>query len=232
MKLIYLCLLALSTQAFAQLYSPSSSDISEAEAQNLFEVLKNENARMDEKSECHERAHMWALRAGNKHQIKMEKVYLFFTYKFQMRHRVTSRFGRPFTWWFHVAPAVRVNGELMVMDATFTDKPETVNNWARSLMKEPEDCVEMENREQYAEDRNISEGYRRTNLTKNQCYYIAAPRFFYQPLEMGFAELNGGVMHVNDPLPEPTEWRQNTFFWGLNSYKRSERRAVRQEIGF
>jgi hypothetical protein len=232
MKVFCLTLLLLSTQALAQLYTASSSDISESEAQALFEVLKQENERMDEKSECFERAHMWALRADKNHSIKMEKVYLFFTYKFQMRHRVTSRFGRPFTWWFHVAPAVRVNGELMVMDATFNDRPVTVNGWARSLMKEPEDCVEMETREQYAADRNISEGYRRTNLTKNQCYYIAAPRFFYQPNEMGFSEFNGGVMYVGEPKPEPNDWLSNTLVWALNSYKRSERREVRQEMGF
>lgn len=232
MKVFCLILILLSTQAMAQLYSPSSSDISESEAESLFEVLKKENDRMDQKSECFERAHMWAPRAEKNHDIKMEKVYLFFTYKFQMRHRVTSRFGRPFAWWFHVAPAVRVNGELMVMDATFTDKPETVNNWARSLMKEPEDCVEMQSREQYAEDRNISEGYRRTDLTKNQCYFITAPRFFYQPNEMGFSEASGGVMQIGEVKPEAVDWLPYTFFWALDSYKRNQRRAVRQEIGF
>lgn len=232
MKVFYLTLLLLSTQALAQLYSPSSSDISESEAQSLFDVLKKENERMDVKSECFERAHMWALRAEKNHDIKMEKVYLFFTYKFQMRHRVTSRFGRPFTWWFHVAPAVRVNGELMVMDATFSDKPETVVNWGRSLMKDPEDCVEMQSREQYADDRNISGGYRNTNLTKNQCYFIATPRFFYQPNEIGLSELKGGVMHVGEAKPEATDWLTHTFFWALGSYRRSERREVRQEIGF
>lgn len=232
LKVFYLVAILFSTQVLAQLYTPSSDSITEAEAKALFAEFKVENEKMEERSECFERAHMWSLRAERLHGIKMEKVFLFFTYKFQMKHRVTSRMGRAFTWWFHVAPAVRVNGELVVMDATFNDEYMSVNDWARSLMKDPEDCLEMLDRNEYALDRNSTQGYANVSNAYSQCYYIASPRFFYQPVEMGFREASGGVMQVVEPLETPTEWRPFTFNWGLNSYKRSERKEARKILGF
>ena len=76
--------LFMALPAWAQLYPLSSSDLTPEAAQSLFKDLKKENAKMDEYSECFERAHMWSLRAEKVHQVTMEKVYLYFTYKFQM----------------------------------------------------------------------------------------------------------------------------------------------------
>jgi hypothetical protein len=232
MKIIYLVLLGLSCNLYAQLYTPSASEMGQQEAQELFKKLQNENKRMDEKSECFQRAHMWALRAEREDKIIMEKVFLLFTYKFQMFHRVTSRLGRPFTWWFHVAPAVRVNGELVVMDPTFVDSPVSVNDWARSLMKEPEDCLELHDKDDYVKDRNITQGYKYPERAQSQCYYVSTSRFIYQPWELGFREINNGMMKLETPPEQPLSWAVNTLFWGLNSYRRYERSAVRQELGF
>ncbi len=224
--------LFMALPAWAQLYPLSSSDLTPEAAQSLFKDLKKENAKMDEYSECFERAHMWSLRAEKVHQVTMEKVYLYFTYKFQMKHRVTSRWGRAFTWWFHVAPAVRVNGELWVMDATFTDRAMPLQEWAGSLMKEPEVCVEINDPMEYVEERNASEGYRHVNRVRNQCYYTAAPRFFYQPLEIGYREVSGGGMNYTAPTVVPSEWNPATWHWALPAYNRSERKAARQAMGF
>lgn len=230
----YLGILAfiLSFGAQAQLFTPSAQDLSPEEAQSLFSDLKNEDAKMDEFSECFERAHLWSLRAEKVHGITMEKVYLYFTYKFQMRHRVTTRWGRAFTWWFHVAPAVRVNGELWVMDATFTDRAMPLQEWAGSLMKEPETCVEITDPLEYVEERNASQGYRHVDRVRNQCYYTAAPRFFFQPLEIGYREARGGVMNYTAPTVVPSEWNPATWNWALPAYKSEHRRAARKELGF
>lgn len=230
----YLGILAfiLSFSAQAQLFTPSAQDISPEEAQSLFRDLKNENAKMDEFSECFERAHLWSLRAEKVHGIAMEKVYLYFTYKFQMRHRVTTRWGRAFTWWFHVAPAVRVNGELWVMDATFTDRAMPLQEWAGSLMKEPEACVEITDPNEYAEERNASVGYRHVDRVRNQCYYTAAPRYFYQPLEIGYREARGGGMNYTAPTEVPSAWNPATWSWALPAYKSEHRRSARKELGF
>lgn len=230
----YLGILAfiLSFGAQAQLFTPSAQDLSPEEAQSLFSDLKKENAKMDEFSECFERAHLWSLRAEKVHGITMEKVYLYFTYKFQMRHRVTTRWGRAFTWWFHVAPAVRVNGELWVMDATFTDRAMPLQEWAGSLMKEPEACVEITDPLEYVEERNASQGYRHVDRVRNQCYYTAAPRFFYQPLEIGYREARGGGMIYTAPTAVPSAWNPATWNWALPAYESAHRRAARKELGF
>lgn len=230
--LIALSFLALTLPAWAQLYPSSSQEITEEEAQELFRDLKNENAKMDKYSECFERAHMWALRAERVHQVNMEKVYLFFTYKFNMQHRVTSRWGTAFTWWFHVAPAVRVNGELWVMDATFTDKAMPLQQWAGSLMKTPETCEELNEPNEYVMDRNSTQGYRNVGNAKSQCYFTTAPKYFYQPIEIGFREGNKAMMEYNSPLMTPTEWRSNTLNWALKAYKGSRnQREARQALG-
>lgn len=231
-RLFVMLLLAMSFSAQAQLFPSTSDDISVAEAQKLFADFKNENAKMDEHSECFERAHMWALRAEKVHGIKMEKVYLYFTYKFQMKHRVTTRWGRAFTWWFHVAPAVRVNGELWVMDATFTDEAMPLQEWAGSLMRESEECIAIKDPMDFVNDRNISQGYRQVDQVKNQCYYTNAPRFFYQPLEIGYREAGGTLATYTAPQMIPSEWNTATWNWALQSYERKYRKKARQEMGF
>jgi len=232
MRYLALILLMLSSQVLAQLYTPTASELTESEAQALFKELDTEDAKMDKFSECFERAHMWALKAEKQHQVTMEKVYLYFTYKFQMRHRVTSRWGRAFTWWFHVAPAVRVNGELWVMDATFTDRAMPVTEWAASLMKDPEVCEELSDPQVYVDERNVSQGYRHVDRVQKQCYFVATPRYFYQPLETGFREINGGQMSYQAPAQVPADWNPATWFWALNSYESKFRKEARRALGF
>jgi hypothetical protein len=232
-RLLVLCsFLFMSVSAFAQLYPSTSQDITPEEASALFQELEIENAKMDTHSECFERAHMWARYAEHVRGIQMEKVYLFFTYKFTMKHRVTSRWGRAFTWWFHVAPAVRVNGELWVMDATFTDQAMPVQDWAQSLMKTPETCEELSDPQDYVSDRNSTNGYRNVGNARSQCYYTTAPKYFYQPLEIGFREGNKAMMEYVTPANTPVEWNKNTLNWALQSYKgRANQRQARQLLG-
>ena len=228
--LLLLSFLLCSLTAQAQLYESTSQEVTAEEAQQLFTVLKQENSRMDKYSECFQRAHMWALRAERKHDIVMEKVFLFFTRKFSMRHRVTNwwPFSQPFTWWFHVAPAVRVDGELWVMDATFTESAMPLQEWAGSLMKTPELCVPLNNPQDYVVDRNTPL-MTATDTDIPQCYYTTAPRFLYQPLELGFVD--DGGMQYKEPAAPPTDWESFKLRWALEAYKGSSvRKTVRQEL--
>ncbi|MBY0516309.1 MAG: hypothetical protein K2P81_05340 [Bacteriovoracaceae bacterium] len=229
---LVLAALMLSLSSWAQIYPSTSDNISEEKAQEMFKDIEAEDKKMGEHSECFQRAHMWALRAEKLHQVAMEKVYLFFTYKFNMRHRVTSRWGRPIVWWFHVAPAVRVNGELWVMDATFTDRAMPLQEWAGSLMQEPEACQPINDPQDYVNDRNSSNGYRNLSNVKNQCYYTTAPRFFYQPVEIGFMEDDERMRYVT-PMATPAHWNPSTWFWALSSYDgRKNQKSARQALGF
>jgi hypothetical protein len=209
--------------AGAQLYPRSASEVSEATAQELFRRLKIENGMMSPYSECFQRAHLWAHQAERDMGIITEKVFVYFTYKFEMRHRVTTRWGRAFAWWFHVAPAVRVNGELWVLDATFTDRAMPMQQWAMSLQKNPEECQVMQTREEYANDRNATNGYRNRHLARETCYLTNAPRFLYQPLNMGLYEENL-LMHVRPEMMNPTVWSNQTLRWSLDAYSNRDRR--------
>lgn len=226
--LLSLTFLSFTTLSWGQMFSPSASELTEAEAQDLFKLLKVENEKMDENSECFERAHMWSRAADRVHNIETEKVFVFFTKKFQMKHQLT-RWGQPLIWWFHVAPAVRVNGELFVLDATFTNKAMPIQTWAKSLMFNPAECVELNDFQTYVDDRNITQGYRYPERAKEQCYYTSTPRFVYGPMEMGVKETKNGMVYT--PAKElPTTWNDTSLGWALKAYKTKYRKDARKEL--
>lgn len=221
-KILMTLALVMTTQAWGQMYTPSASEVSEKQAQDLFTIFKEEDMKMKERSECFDRAYMWSMRADRVHKIKTEKVFLFFTRKFEMAKRVTTWYGKPFKWWFHVAPAVRVNGELKVLDATFTEKPETVQGWADNLMKDPEPCIELTNFEDFVVDRNKTAQF--------QCYYMSAPQYVYGPLEMGLRD-EGSVTYT--PGKQLIgRWTEAAADWSVKAYGARYRKEVRKALRF
>lgn len=224
MKKLLLCLaLTVSAQSWAQIYTPTASEVTQEEANNLFKILKAEDDKMKEHSECFERAHMWSMRADRVHRIKTEKAFLFFTRKFDMAHNVTTWYGKAFRWWFHVAPAVRVNGELIVMDATFSDKAQTVQEWAQSLMKDPEVCQELINYNDFVTDRNTRGEF--------QCYYMSTPQYVYGPMDMGLVDQ--GLETVYTPgRVFPNKWQENHANWAVKAYQSKYRKDVKRDLRF
>lgn len=218
----------------AQLYTPNPSNITPEKAQELFTLFQGDyKQNMSTKSECFQRAHLWSHQAERESRVEMSKVYVFFTYKFSMRHRVTSRWGTPFTWWFHVAPAVRVNGELWVLDATFTDRAMPLQDWAKSLQAEEgqEECAELHDLKDYVDDRNISNGYQNLAAVRETCYYTHAPKFVFQPANVGLVEDRKGNMGQIDPYT-PERWDRRFLSWALSAYSNSARRSeVKRAMG-
>ncbi len=241
--LLLLLALVWSHAVFAQPGSPlvprlvevdglAASDVTEEEAQELFRRLQLDHRYMGQFSECFQRAHLWSHLLERQSNIVTNKAFLFFTYKFQMRHRVVGRTGRPFTWWFHVAPTVRVNGELWALDATFTDRAMPVQEWATSLMRNPEECVEtpINQLRNYVDDRNVTEGYRHVSRAREQCYLVNTSRFVYQPLNLGLFERDR-LMRLQAPH-NLTGWTNNYLTWALNAYtNRQHREATRRAMG-
>ena len=230
-KLLGLCFLALlSSAVFA---SAPISNLTPEEAQDLFRQFKAENEKMKDQSECFDRANVWsylAERAG----INTEKTFVFFTYKFQMEHTVRGRRvlfwgGNAFTWWFHVAPTVNVNGELWALDATFADRAMPAQEWMMSLQKNPEECVEMTSRALYVTDRN-----RRGDAVQETCYHTNVSKFIYNPFAIGLGERNGmmqeDLRYVENPAP--TTSNRTYLNWSTNAYKSSsDRRRVKRLMG-
>lgn len=228
---VVLCLVA--TGASAQLNTNNASNLTPEEAQELFQKFNADDAKMEQDSECFDRANLWA-HLAERNGVTTDKAFVFFTYKFEMQHIVRSRRvlffgGNAFTWWFHVAPTVNVNGEVWALDATFTDRAMPLQEWLKSLQKNPEECVEMTDRQTYVADRN-----RRGAEIQESCYYTNVSKYIYNPFAIGLNEVRGvmqeDLRYVEDPAP--TSWNRTFLKWSLNAYKDSKhRREVKRLMG-
>ena len=108
-----------------------------ADAQRLF----NAERPLRHKSQCHERAMVWAYDWWQHESTKSMKVMMFFTRKFQNTYlRVTKHwYGtsvEPYDWWYHTAPYVYVGNEEVVIDREFTDRPMLLNEWSHFFLSE------------------------------------------------------------------------------------------------
>lgn len=112
-------------------YRPSV--LSAEQLQDFWDNLKVDYTR---KSECSDRAFVWAFEGWKKHGYKTEMVYALFTASYINRHR--------FKWWFHVAPLITVkNGskiEKMVIDHQFIDRPVSIKEWTDVMVFSKRDC--------------------------------------------------------------------------------------------
>lgn len=228
-----LALCLLTSTAFAQLGTNNADNLTPEEAQELFLRFKVENDKMKERSECFDRANIWA-RIAETAGVTTDKTFVFFTYKFKMQHTLRGRRvlfwgGNAFSWWFHVAPTVNVNGELWALDATFTDSAMPIQDWMKSLQKDPEECVEMTDRATYVADRN-----RRGDAIQETCYYTNTSKYIYNPFAVGLNEVKGlmqeDLRYVETPAP--TTWNRTYLNWSLGSYEKSnDRKAAKRLFG-
>lgn len=109
----------------------SPSVVSESQLQS---ILNGFNSNMRRRSECSDRAHVWAWDEFQRNGTKSEKAFLFLTDSYIRRHR--------YKWWFHVAPMFTVsNGQKMVMDYQFFDRPITLDEWKNTLVFSKRECV-------------------------------------------------------------------------------------------
>jgi len=154
------------------------SDLSSInEAQNVFNTL-NTSAYHSwfRKSQCYNRAHVWAHDMWQQKNLKTTKVYLFFTKR--MNRECNSR--SLCKWWFHVAPSVNVAGTEMMMDREFTKGPMPVSKWSKIFMSGFEsqtrrtapECSVVSSYVEY-ESRNAAD----TDI----CIIRKAPMFYWDP---------------------------------------------------
>lgn len=157
-----------------QTYTPTILN-SDAEAHALF----NNVSEMASGSQCYMRAHLWAYKWSRTRQVNSMKVFLFFTNKFRNENK---SWGKPYKWWFHVAPFVYVrkpDGSLkeVVLDRQFLDGPVEMQAWTDAFMKtdkvpNPDKCVDLP---QYTQDSYFS------NPWYNHCLLRKEPMYVMQP---------------------------------------------------
>lgn len=146
--------------SLGQNYTPT--DLKSLErAEELFSTMYR---RAKKKSQCYMRAHAWAFDMYRDYNINSEKIFIFFNRRYIIKY--------DFEWWFHVAPAVRVNGLLYVMDRKYTSGPTEIKEWTDIFMRNDARCDLVG---KYHPD--MIQTY-----TKSDCFLRIVPMYFWQPL--------------------------------------------------
>ena len=157
---------------YNQLRAFAPSDLQSFEqAEKVFKDMLNDGDK--NRSQCFKRAHMWAYDMWSKSNLYSEKIFMFYTKRYQILEK--------FDWWFHVAPMVRAGGVEYVMDGTFMKKPTPVKEWySWFLHTDKITCPEIST---YQEFEN--------NHWNRLCYIMKVPMYYFRPLDMENRDKNG-----------------------------------------
>lgn len=129
-------------------------------AKNIFSTM---NRSYKSQTECTDRAHVWVYEEWKKHNLKSNKVFVFFTNTYIRKYR--------FNWWFHVSPyTLASDGENVieyVMDRRFTSTPYQMQQWTDVFIRSKKNCPEKS----YAHYRANKNGPEHCFVTKTSMYY-------------------------------------------------------------
>lgn len=138
-------------------------------------IFHNFNPYMRRKSECSDRAHVWAWDEFTRSGIKSEKAFLMLTDTYIKRNR--------YKWWFHVAPMfTTTSGQKIVMDFQFLDRPVTFTEWKNNLVFSKRECVTEFSFLAYDAGADQSQ----------DCYVKFEPMYYYIPGDIGNRERGRG----------------------------------------
>lgn len=136
----------------------------------------NESRISHGETQCYNRAHVWAFEMWKNHQVKSQKIFLFFSRKYIREHN--------FGWWFHVAPLLLVDGfwgdSEKVADPRYITAPRDIDWWTGKFISTNAKCPVITKYSEYA-DYPYSE----------DCYVLKAPMYVYQPLDLEMQEVWG-----------------------------------------
>lgn len=146
-------------------------------------------------TQCYNRAHVWAYELWKNHQVKSQKVFLFFSRKFIREH--------DFGWWFHVAPMLVVDGWFgdseKVIDPRYITNPRDIDWWIGKFISGNASCPTITKYSEYA-DYPYSE----------DCYILKAPMYIYQPLDLEMQEVWG--LQKNEFQLQDLKWAYKEAF--------------------
>jgi hypothetical protein len=140
-----------------------------AEAQMIFD---RQNRNHQRKSQCYNRAHVWAFEEWRRSNLQSEKLFVFFTRRYIWDYN--------YKWWFHVTPMTYVTGYPVTLDRTFDDGPKSVKDWTLRFIKSGRDCRVVYRYSEYS-----------NNQETEHCYLIPATMYNWQPSDLENYELTG-----------------------------------------
>lgn len=140
-------------------------------AQKLHESLNDNYVR---RSECTDRAHVWAYDMFKNQGIQSRKAFIFFTASYINRNK--------FKWWFHVAPTIDVkeNGkvEQKFLDFMLIDRPVSVQEWTNLQVYSKRACKMTSKFSEYD-----------VNPQTEDCYMIYESMYYRLPGDIHAQEL-------------------------------------------
>lgn len=148
-------------------------------------LFKSQRSDTKWKSQCYNRAHVWAWEFYKRYyqgeRIKAGKMWIFFSKNYIRRHE--------YKWWFHIAPYVTVNGNVKIMDKSFTKSPTAPSDWVNSVVDYKIECKEVYKYSEYSEDQD-----------RASCFFIRTSLYYWQPWQIENAETK------NEERVEWVEW--------------------------
>jgi hypothetical protein len=143
---------------------------------DLESFFYNLTTRTKSRSQCYNRAHVWSWELYRQfykgQRIQTGKVWVYFTKKY------IKEYGHK--WWFHIAPYLTVRGDIKVIDRSFSNKPESIQDWTNRFIVTNEKCDEVKLYSQY-EARKYSVN----------CVVMRSSVHYWQPYQLKNAELKG-----------------------------------------
>ena len=153
-------------------YSPTILNSTE-EAAKIFNSMRR---GATSRSQCYNRAHVWAYESKNQFNLDSMKIFLFFTRKYIREYN--------FEWWFHVSPFTYVleggNKTEKILDFKFTKGPTDVQKWTDLFMSNRALCPVIT---KYSEYEN--------NEEREYCYVYKTSMYYLQPLDLDNLERSG-----------------------------------------
>lgn len=183
-------ILPFELQATASDYAPTPL----ASLEQASQLFNGFNLKVWSRSQCYQRAHIWAYDLWTLYGIRSMKNFLFFT------RRYIREFN--YKWWFHVAPLVLVGDQQILMDPTFTDEPLPLRKWSDEFMQNHVNCPVVNSYSDY-EDHQEAE----------YCYIQQVPMYYYQPLDVEALDKNG--VQVNTFRSKDLEHMEKAKRWSF-----------------
>ncbi len=142
------------------------SSVSEEKATELFSSMRTDTRR---RSQCYNRAHVWTYELSKKvvngKKLDLGKTWLFFTRKYIREYR--------YKWWFHIAPYIKADSQVRVLDRKFTKSPLPLQEWTDEFMHNNAKCKVIEYYNDYRENQEVE-----------SCFIINSSMYYWQPLHI------------------------------------------------
>lgn len=112
------------------------------------------------KSQCYERAYVWAYDLWETQEVSSMKLFLFFTNKYIREYR--------FKWWYHVSPMSYLVAEEYVLDRKFSKGPLRPQAWTNIFMRNNAVCKSVVSYFDYDKDDDTESCF----LIRSSMYYL------------------------------------------------------------